>query len=143
MSDIRVGRLRRLAKHLRSEHRVHKEFSFSSLAIGEIKKGNYCGSSGCAVGELPAVWPKEWSWKQNNCYRDDMFGVVHKSQNEIEDTDSSVIADFFSITIRQVQHLFYPYLQDIKRFGGWELGSGATAWQVAANIDAFIEKFAS
>jgi len=140
MSDIRFGRLRRLAKHLRGTHRAHKTFDFNIYANGEInKKGNYCGSRGCAIGEFPAVWPNEWDWKNFELGAGD---VVHKSQED-ENTNYLVIADFFSITKDQVNHLFSPMDQSPKEFGGQELDEDATADEVADNIDAFIEKFAS
>jgi len=114
---IRVGRLRKLAKHLRSEHRVHKKFVFDVEAEGKMDKdGNYCGSAGCAMGEFPALWPKKWSWKLFSPHE---YYVVHKNPN-IEEKSKS-ITKFFSITERQVNHLFFPYQQDVANFGGQTL----------------------
>jgi len=141
---IRVGRLRKLAKHLRSEHRVHKKFYFDKLAQGEInKKGNYCGSVGCAMGEFPAVWPNEWRWDNSMSGFITIFRVLHKSQNANEYTNYDIMADFFSITDDQISHLFVPDSQNIINFGGKKLDVNTTAKQVADNISAFIEKVAS
>jgi len=138
---IKVSRLRKLAKHLRGTHLAHKKFNFLDYARGKINKsGNYCGSSGCAIGEFPAVWPNEWRWEPE--LTGYFIRVVHKSQ-KIKNISWYVIADFFSITERQAKHLFFPDAQNIEKFGGRELGNGATAKNVANNIDAFIEKVAS
>jgi len=143
MSKIRTGRLRKLAKHLRGKHLFHKEFDFGEFTEGKMdKEGNYCGSVGCAMGEIPAVWPNEWRWEP---YLDgtDIVDIVHKSQQDIDaDTDYDVIAEFFSITYEQVYHLFEPNEQDTDNFGGEDLNRSATAEQVAANIDAFVKEMA-
>jgi len=139
-NKIRVGRLRRLAKHLRGKNRVHKKFVFDIIAKGKIKDGNYCGTAGCAVAEFPALWPKEWSWEQDNRF---LYDVLHKSQDINDDTDNAVIAKFFSITGEQAYHLFIPGQQDMVKLGGKWLEDDATPEQVADNIDAFIKKVAS
>jgi len=141
---IRVGRLRKLAKHLRGNHRVHKKFDFDRLAHGEInKKGNYCGSIGCAMGEFPVVWSSEWRWDNSMSDFLTRFRVLHKSQDANECTNYDIMANFFSITYKQIKHLFVPDSQNIINFGGKKLGTGATAEQVADNIIAFIKKVAS
>jgi len=134
---IRTGRLRRLAKHLRGTHRAHKKFSFSILSKGKWKKGKFCGSAGCAIGELPALWPKEWTWELYGPYSN---AVVHKSQLTYG-TEYGIIARFFSITVIQVEHLFVPNKQ-IEIFGEQKLDRDATPEQVADNIDIFIKKMA-
>jgi len=139
---IRVGRLRKLAKHLRGTHRVHEDFCFDTLAEGEFIDGNYCGSAGCAMGEFPAVWPKEWRWEIFSSAISE-FEVIHKSQGDHEETNYRVMADFFSITEEQVRHLFIPYGQNREYFSGKSLCDDATRFEVADNIDAFIKKVAS
>jgi len=121
-----------------------KTFFFHILAHGKIdKKGNYCGSSGCAMGEFPVLWPKEWRWERFSTAISD-FEVLHKSQVDLnEQTKYSVMADFFSITEAQIKHLFLPYKQNRKYFGGRRLDDNATADEVADNIIAFIKKVAS
>ena len=139
---LRTGRLRKLAKHLRSNNRAHRKFDFSTIAEGKFnKKGNYCGSAGCAMGEFPAVWPNEWRW-DNSMSGFNKFRVLHKSQNAKEYTNYDIMAKFFSITEEQIRHLFEPARQQVGRFGGQILFK-ATPEQVADNIIAFIEKVAS
>jgi len=142
MNGIRVGRLRRLAKHLRGTHRAHKKFDFGVVAQGKFINDNYCGSVGCALGELPAVWPKEWKWEQNY-WCDDMFDVFLKTHNSGITNIWNPVSNFFSITNDQAYHLFKPRKQMPQQFGGKELDEYATAEQVADNIDAFIKKVAS
>jgi len=146
MSKIRTGRLRKLAKHLRGKNRAHKTFDFGSIASGNIDPyGNYCGSSGCVLGELPAVWPNEWLWHNSHF---NVTKIFHKSQATwIYDSTWQVIecmevSKFFSITPEQRDHLFHPNEQNIEDFGGKKLNSKATAEEVADNITAFIKKMA-
>jgi len=142
MSNIRVGRLRKLAKHLRGTHHAHKKFNIRKLANGEFAHGEYCGFSGCAIGEFPVLWPKEWSWKPDSEPFWYNMAIIHKSQKRCS-TNYNVIAEFFSITREQVVHLFDSTGQMVIKFGGRMLDRYATAEQVADNIDAFIKKVAS
>jgi len=139
---IRTGRLRKLAKHLRSKHCVHNKFDFGTVARGQMDKdGNYCGSAGCAMGEFPAVWPNEWRWMSLYAFIT-RVNIFHKSQRDDNSKpyiDSHIIADFFSITVREVEHLFFPMAQNMIQFGGKKLGDKTTAIDVADNIDAFIK----
>jgi len=130
---IKTGRLRKLSKHLRGANRAHDRFVMGTYAQGRFIEGNYCGSAGCAIGELPELWPKDWKWT-GTC-------VVFGNQK-----DSAIVADvanFFSITTVQAQHLFFAYSQNLTRFGGRTLSPIATAIDIADNIDAFIKKVAS
>jgi len=139
---IKVSRLRKLSKHLRGENRAHKRFDFNEVCKGKLdKEGNYCGSAGCAIGEFPAVWPREWKW--GNVYN--FYGLVGvtvfcKGQRNKTETSFTKVSGFFSITQSQVEHLFTPFKQNSNKFGGERLYKNATAEQVADNIDAFIKK---
>jgi len=143
MSDIRVGRLRKLAKHLCGTHLAHRMFYFDRLASGKMdENGNYCGSVGCALGEIPAVWPKEWKWEKNRC--GDLFSIIHKSHGGAGVAKLwGAVTKFFSITEDQAYHLFNPRKQMPQQFGGKELDEYASVEQVVDNIGAFIKKVAS
>jgi len=144
MSGIRVGRLRKLAKHLRGNHLAHRIFYFDRLADGKLDKdGNYCGSVGCAIGELPAVWPKEWNWEPT-IHNNDMFSIIHNTHGGFGIAQLwGAVSEFFSITESQAHHLFNPRKQMPQLYGGNKLDEYATVEQVADNIIAFIKKVAS
>jgi len=114
---IRTGRLRKLAKHLRSKNRFHKKFEIGLFTYGKVDKdGNPCESEGDAVGEFPAIWPKEWRWVQKpNTLKSEKeynFDIIHKQQcMELDDDNrmeiyENTIAKFFSITRDQATRLF-------------------------------------
>jgi len=156
--SINVDRLHELVNHLRDkdsfpekcdedeEDSVHKKFLFSVYAKGEIdKEGNYYGILHGPEGEFPVIWPEEWGWRRDKGL-ENFYGVVHQSQSMNDTkTNHNTIAEFFSITIEQMRHLFIHGFQKLhkKEFGGKELNANATAEQVAANIDAFIKKVAA
>lgn len=60
---MKIGdrRLLKLADHLESQHRGLQRFDFGSVCTVRS-----CGSAGCAIGEMPAVWPKSWEWNDGN-----------------------------------------------------------------------------
>jgi len=116
MSKIRVGRLRKLAKHLRGEHLAHYKFNFCVYARGKMDKdGNYCGTAGCAIGEFPAVWPKEWEWVLDD---GSLYNVIYKNQVVRNYICYENICEFFSITEEQVNHLFISEIQKPALYGG-------------------------
>jgi hypothetical protein len=117
-------RLLKLAKHLRGKNRGHDMFDF-----GTISWENRCGTAGCAIGELPFVFP-------NAFYLN--VGIVFMRGNKLFNFEAAQA--FFRLTTLESHHLFLPDAQDTKRYGGKELGRRATASQVAANIEAFVEK---
>lgn len=120
-------RLLKLAKHLRGKNRGHDRFDF-----GAISWENHCGTAGCAIGELPFAFPKDFSLVHSLCNYVTMRGT------RLFNFDAA--RRFFAITERQSTHLFTPNDQNTKRYGGKHLGIRATASQVAANIEAFVEK---
>ena len=65
-------RLLTLAVHLRNpEARIHPEFNFCVVNSFDKKtrKGiSHCGTTGCAMGETPALWPDEVSFAYNSVY---------------------------------------------------------------------------
>lgn len=64
MITQKVGarRLLKLAEHLERGKLGHKTFDMGTLNSGpRDKKG--CGTSGCAIGECPIVFPKYWRFK--------------------------------------------------------------------------------
>ncbi len=59
-----IKRLRKLAQHIRFGRCAHEVFNileFTNKHLCEVQT-NTCKSAGCALGELPALWPKMFRW---------------------------------------------------------------------------------
>jgi len=63
MKKLHKDRLLKLAQHLESGKLGHRIFDMRHWNEGPYdKKG--CGTAGCAIGECPLVFPKEWIFKK-------------------------------------------------------------------------------
>ena len=124
MTKIRIDRLKKLANHLIKGKLGHTEFNFSVLH--ELQNHRY-GTMGCAMGELPIVFPKYWGF--------DGSGVKYEQDSGL----GSDVTSFFGINYLMHQHLFTPYVQIPNLYGGKHLTEKATAKQVGNNILAFIK----
>lgn len=127
-------RLLKLARHLESGNLGHKKFDFDNY--NRAKTGGYvpykCGYAGCAIGEMPILFPDEWR------FDNDGFPVL-KGKDVFEmPIDSGV--EFFEISDGEYSHLFVPNNQLPFRYGGDFLSDNATPKQVASNIRAFVKK---
>ena len=131
-----LARLKKLADHLDHGDLGHKKFDFGNYNATEydLKPEPYkCGTSGCAIGECPFVFPKAWKFGASSIptteeFKDDTFCASNSARA------------FFRIDSDECDHLFYPNCQDTIRYGGQILSYEATRQEVAANIYAFIEK---
>lgn len=134
-------RLEKLATHLEKGKLGHSKFNFGMFSFGN-RKENGCGTLGCALGECPVLFPRDWSFVE--WYADDITGeadfIVLACGEKY--TDDSAVA-FFGINHSIVHHLFYPTTQKPENYGGRRLSSKATRKQVAANIRAFLKKVAA
>ena len=131
---IRFDRLKKLADHLIKGELGHDKFDFytyNELFNGEYKR-NGCGTIGCAIGECPIIFPKDWCFSK--IIKDPKLRRVNHSC-QIEQ-DSGMM--FFGLTLEQYCHLFVPYHQS-NVFGGKQLGRKATAKAVGNNILVFIK----
>lgn len=107
--------LRKLAKHLRlARTRGLDKFNF-----GYVFAESDCGTSGCAIGELPFAFPKA-KLKMNE------MGIGFAKK-------------FFRLGPSQAYHLFMRECQDL-RFGKRRLKRTATAREVSANIREFCDR---
>ena len=129
MKKLYKYRLRKLAEHIvdRSK-RGHKKFDFGKVSNGSA---NTCGTSGCAMGECPVAFPRSFKF--------DVGGLI-RLRKDSEDHMDNDVAKFFGLDLNQVNHLFYPGLQQPFLYGGKTLDISATARQVSKNILAFLEK---
>jgi hypothetical protein len=110
---IHAARLTYLADQLETaEQLLVGEFNFDI-----IYEKNLCGSTGCALGEAALIWPE----------------IFRDSRSYYS---TSVV--WFGLRSNEIFHLFFPYEQIPSLFGGKTLGCGATRYDVAANIRAFL-----
>lgn len=149
---IRFDRLKKLADHLRNGELGHVKFNFRYVHInGDTitkaqKKAGKCGSVGCAIGEMPRVFPS-WKYKMiHGKYSEKPVSTVCFKNRIVGDDgfeDMEPIEDFFGLTTVEVEHLFSPGMQMTSWLhpnrAGRELRVRATRKTVATNIDWFIK----
>ncbi len=142
------ARLLKLAKHLEKGKLGHKKFDFQ--VINQPRGNNNlipsstcgvkpysCGYAGCAMGECPVAFPRQW-----------LFDAAARPRLRVgSDQEAGVptFADacaFFGLDTAAGVHLFEPNAQYTEMFGGRRLGPRATKRQVAANIRAFVKVMA-
>ena len=130
---IRIDRLEQLAAHLEAGcPGGHEVFDFGQFNEGFIDRFD-CGTSGCAAGELPVIFPEDWRFDGN--------GVYQTEDPCCTDCDLKL---WFGVSGDQTSYLFYPTSEEAlhnypPQFGCEKLLYDATRSQVAANIRAFIE----
>lgn len=148
---MRSDRLLELAAHLKSDRRGHKFFDFSLFTAGPRDPERHgCGTSGCAFGELPVVWPEAWEFGQAVGDRPDrLYSVRLKSYQVIINSGGGAHADlisahagaceWFELSEDEVYALFHadhvlPEDSPIK-----SLDATATAEEVADRFIAFVK----
>lgn len=86
-------RLLKLAEHLESGKLGHKEFDMSTW---NSANGPECGTSGCAVGECPIIWPEDWKFGPHGHPTVRAYSVYASAQI------------WFGLTITECYDLFMP-----------------------------------
>lgn len=87
-------RLLKLAGHLLSGKLGHEVFDFS---LYNDRKGPICGTRGCAIGELPVIFPVEWIFTVGG------FPRLRKQYFNRPEIDA---ANFFNISENESYDLF-------------------------------------
>lgn len=125
-------RLLKLARFLRE--RVPKEkFDFTVIMqqgenppLEALKLGAHkCGTVGCAIGWMPAVWPKQLEWDTFQC-------VVIRDDEQNIGADFRVAREWFRISDTDADYLFMPNW-------GHSVGRDATPKAVADHIRRFVK----
>lgn len=133
-------RLLQLADHLEKGHLGHKVFDFRTINTNRNERTiserlSTCGTSGCAVGELPIVWPDRFKF--------DPVGIVDR---ETYNNNFYAAEKWFEITGKESEFLFVPVgyadidEDDEDYVDGYLLSPEATKEQVAERIRMFVEK---
>lgn len=120
-------RLLQLADHLEKGKLGHEVFDFRNINIGNTEP-NVCGTNGCAIGEMPIVWPDKIVFSQNT--------VMELSSQKY---GFSAAAHFFGIDLDdEAEFLFAPLERSDFRHPSMLYGR-ATKEHVAAHIRKFVE----
>lgn len=127
MNKIGRERLQKLEDHLREGKLFHKEFD---ITLWNDTTSAMCGTSGCAIGELPELFPDKWGWRH-----DGMPFLKSSRFNTVGINGSK----FFNLEPDEFDHLFVSHSQDVNSFGGEMLRRNATPLDVANNIHEFLE----
>jgi hypothetical protein len=140
MNPINFPRLLKLAKHLESNKLGHKKFDFGRWTDGY----NRCGTAGCAIGECPIVFPKDWKFGVGEVFLISQETQLDKVNAWDYERALQGAKKFFGITKGQFNHLFVPsegweITQRTNKYGGDVLYPNATPSKVAANIRTFVK----
>ena len=87
----------------REKELIRQDLKNKLIQIGKNTKQQSCGAVGCAVGWLPAVFPKIFEWDI------DSFGidlVYKKNQGDPHETSVACARSFFDITPKEAGYLF-------------------------------------
>lgn len=139
MKKVYKERLSKLADHLDSGKLGHKKFDFdhwNHVQFGEDFDDKGCGTCGCAIGECPIIFPRQWEFRAN-------FPVLKKIQNQHEECVTPVTksgTEFFGLEHPEFRHLFTPMGQDTEAYGGKTLSAKARRKSVASNIREFVAR---
>lgn len=133
MSRTGKRRLRKLIAFLRQLPR--RKFDFAEIVTKGKHNGHTCGTVCCALGWMPAVFPKVIKWK----FEEDFWGggdfVISKGRSK----DYRKIAkNHFGISYHHAQGLFHPGEQMEVHSALPICGEKATAKQVAAMLEQYI-----
>lgn len=141
MKTIYKKRLLKLAEHLERGKLEHKKFDFAAINVDKddnILVVNGCGFAGCAIGECPAAFPRQWHWSAGGAMLRARSGSSLRGANT--EIGFASAEQFFGLNDLESAHLFAPQCQITSSYGGRELGGGASAKSVAKNIRAFIKR---
>jgi hypothetical protein len=114
----------------------HKRFDFAHWNQADDGNRQYdgCGTSGCAIGECPILFPKSWE------FSDGLPVLKGITRVEYATPVTKSARSFFGLEYRQFQHLFLPNSQEVEEFGGKKLGDNARRKSVARNIREFVAR---
>lgn len=119
---LQVKRLLQLADHLEFGKLGHDKFDFNIWNHGpqncsDAGSPKGCGTTGCAIGECPIVWPQFWGFiKSNDAYYPRLKESLH---DWVYNSISYCGMSFFGITDTEFSGLFQPGDFDMAT---WNLG---------------------
>ena len=151
MNDEQKSRLEKLAAHLEAGNLDADVFRFAHYRQVRLI-GGACLTTGCAIGECPALFPEDWTWTPFS----GLDGVWHTSPRlrshasvwrlEAHGVTRISAQEFFGLTYDEYSALFLPMSQDeLLDFKGEQvlpmLPREATPAKVAENIRTFVREY--
>ena len=137
---MNAARLLKLAEHLETGKLGHKKFNFRHFSQGDRQeKRNMCGTSGCAIGECPVVWPTKWAYGPVRNSRHNYYPKL-KAKRYKYDGVLECAEHFFDLNCSEATALFVS--SNAIYVGGFYLEEAlptATRHEVAARIRKFVE----
>ena len=127
LSKLGARRLLKLAEHLEKGKLGHKQFDYSTYHIGPRDK-NHCGTAGCAIGECPVVFPRQWKFIQARYSDVPILRAIDSDSTE----DSGAV--FFGLTYKEYEYLFIPGTEENP------LSENAKRKTVAKHIRNFVTR---
>lgn len=94
---VHERRLRKLANHLLHGQLGHEKFDLRFFNLGAVAP-NTCGTTGCAIGECPIAFPRDWEFDVNR-------SPVLKGKPGL--TKGSGL-EFFGLTNGEFNYMFIP-----------------------------------
>ena len=140
MNAIHAKRLRKLADFL---HTMPKEkFDFGTIGLQHglppldaLKAGHTrCGTVACAIGWMPAVFPRVCKWSAPT-YFHRWLSVLSKKHKRVR--DFALAERFFGLSADEALYLFQP---DHEFEGQRGLSSAASPERVAQHIRRFVAR---
>lgn len=100
---IGLRRLLKLADHLEHGKLGHEKFDFrywnwsENWMVGNALPKSECGTLGCAIGEMPILWPKRFMFRRWN--------VLNRKTQEL---NFHAVTEWFEISFDDAAALFSP-----------------------------------
>lgn len=140
MKTFHAQRLMKLARFIHAL--PENKFGFASLVKGKDKprKELDCGSTACAIGWCPILWPKEVEYVNGARFGED-YAVLPKNADpqSVYDCIGATAEHLFALDADEASALFHPYSQsgfpELTRLTG-----SASSKSVAQNIAMFVSK---
>ena len=114
MNKLGAQRLTKLAEFLKTVH--PSKFNIASWVTGpnpelmadEPTKEGECGTTACAAGWLPLLYPKSWEWTRTVAYSSsERRSLSYLGGNPSAMYLATSLEHFFSLKPKQVYNIFY------------------------------------
>lgn len=106
IKGIHRKRLLKLIRHLERGKLHHKVFDFSTWDEGP--KINGCRTNGCAVGECPGLFPRQWNFRPTRVADMNVPALIDMRIPMWDDITIVSAAKFFGVTYLVAHTMFTP-----------------------------------
>ncbi len=142
-AKVYLDRLETLSFHLLYNTLYHKHFDITRFSN---RAPEMCDTAGCALGECPSLFPKDWTWSN---YYSNRVAIHNYPTLRVNDVNPWLHENlrtwecakfFFGLNLTEAYHLFKADSQHPEIYGGNTLSFTATRDDVAHNIRDFIKR---